>query len=239
MAPPSRSGRLDLTAIFLLFLSLFGLATAVPLSPSNVNDNKAVVARTGQKLITEARYVQYLQKYFPATDHYLLYTGNSEDQLKAFQAKNPGKYYYYDDFYNADTRTHPWYKFFDEATDMDDGEASSRAISKAATKQILVFGAAEYKTAGVNSFYTTQEVKILKAKVKAGTIASISHMAKGATSPTQIMAEEDANGKLTWKTGYKEGTKNASGAYGVCKRGLGPRSCTDAPKVTPKLKKSS
>lgn len=90
MAPPSRFSRLNLTAIFLLGLSLLNIAAAAPLPDSNENAKEALVARTEQTPITEERYVQYLQKFFPKTENYLLYTGGSEKQVQAFQAKNPG-----------------------------------------------------------------------------------------------------------------------------------------------------
>jgi len=41
-------------------------------------------------------------------------------------------------------------------------------------------------------------------------------MQKEATKPSQVMATEDADGKLTWKNGFKEGDSNASGTYDVC-----------------------
>lgn len=233
MTPPSRFGRLNLTAILLFFLSLLNIAIAAPLSDSNGNINSTLVARN-LKPITQQQYVAYLQKYFKDTDRYLLYTGGSEDQVKAFQAHNKG-YYYYDDLFNTHgDRNHPWYKAFDENTQEDDAEASSRAIAAAATKQISVFGAIEYKTAGASSFYTTEEVKVLQDGVNSGRIAHITHMAKGATSTTQVMAEEDGHGKFTWKNGHKEGDKNASGAYGNCKR----TGC-DKPTVESKKKSTS
>lgn len=67
MSPPSRSGRLSLTAIFLLFLSLLNIAIAAPLSDSNDSINSTLAARN-QKLITEDQYVAYLQKSFKDTD---------------------------------------------------------------------------------------------------------------------------------------------------------------------------
>jgi hypothetical protein len=97
----------------------------------------------------------------------------------------------------------------------------------------LVFGAAEYKTEGAKSFYTTQEVPELQSAVNAGTISAISHMAKGATNPSQVMAKEDGHGKFTWQSGFREGTKNASGSSGVCKRVGG---ACDVPKPTHKCK---
>ncbi|KAH8585524.1 hypothetical protein B0O99DRAFT_679345 [Bisporella sp. PMI_857] len=123
------SARPSLAAIFLLFLSLLNIATASPLPDDHVN--KTLVART-QTLITEKRYEAYLKKYFPATDHYLFYSGGAEDQVKAFKAKNPS-YYYYDDLFNAYNENHLWYKAYNEETDLDDGEASSKALALTAS----------------------------------------------------------------------------------------------------------
>lgn len=240
MAPPSRFSRLNLTAIVLLGLSLLNIATAAPLPDSINNVTETLVARTEQTLITEKQYIEYLLKYFPETDQYLLYSGGSKDQVKAFQAKNPG-YYYYDDFFSApsDSRDHPWYDHFDaDGLDkyMDDAEASSTAIIKAATKRLRVFGAAEYKTAGAKSFFATTEIKVIQERINNGEIEDLIHMAKDATSPTDILATEDGHEKFTWKNGHKEGTKNASGSYGICKRdNVG----CDAPQVFPKMKSGS
>jgi len=229
MPPSSRFGWPSLTAIFLL-LSLLNIATASPLPDDHVN--KTLVART-QTIITLERYEAYLKKYFPATDHYLFYSGKSEDQVKVFMAKNPS-YYYYDNLINAFEENHPWYKAFDVKTEMDDAEAASKALALTARGQVLVFGAIEYKKEGTNSFFTQQEIDKLHEGIQTGRIMSINHMAKGATSPSQVMAKEDAKGVFTWQKGHKEGDKNASGAQ--CKRGIG--GC-DTPKVKPKTKSGS
>jgi len=229
MTPPSRFGWASLTAIFVLFLSLLNIAVASPLLDDHVNKTLAARAKT---YITQKTYESYLKKYFPATDRYLFYSGGAKDQVKAFQAKNPG-YYYYDDLFTAlpEDTSHPWNKEFSDETHEDDGDASSRAIASIAKGQILVFGAIEYKTKGEISFFTKQEIDELHEGLKTGRITSINHMAKGATSPSQVMAKEDHNGVFTWQNGYKAGDKNASGVYGQCKRGLA--GC-DAPKPNPK-----
>ncbi|KAF2679564.1 hypothetical protein K458DRAFT_114860 [Lentithecium fluviatile CBS 122367] len=205
MAPLSRFGWPSLAAFFLLFLSLLNIATSSPLPDDHVK--KTLVARD-QTSITQERYEAYLMEYFPDTGHYLFYSGGSEKQIEAFKAKNSG-YYYYDDLFNAHDGNHPWYKAFNEATDEDDGEASSKAMASTASGEVLVFGAIEYKTEGKNSFFTRQEIDILHEGVKTGRINSINHMAKGATDPSQVMAKEDANGVFTWQNGHKEGDKNA------------------------------
>lgn len=236
MASPSRFGWPSLIAIFFLFLSLLNIATSLPLPDDNIDKN--LVART-EIPISQARYEAYLKKYFPATNTYLFYSGGAKTQVKNFIAKNP-KYLYYDDIFNVPesdytTKKHPWWKAFDQDKDMDDGEASSMALAEVVTGDVLVFGAIEYMTVGAASFFTTKEIDTLEEGMRSGRIKSINHMAKDATKPSQIMAKADANGKFTWQPGYKEGMKNASGPYGVCKRALGG-GC-DAPKIKPKPKR--
>jgi len=69
---------------------------------------------------------------------------------------------------------------------------------------------------GQDSFFARYEIAILHDRHKNGNIKSIAHMQKDATKPSQAMATEDADGKLTWKNGFKEGDSNASGTYDVC-----------------------
>ena len=102
---------------------------------------------------------------------------------------------------------HPWYEVLNEETDLDDCEASSLALASTTSGQVLVFGAIEYKTAGAVSFFTQQEIDSFQEGVRIGRIEFINHMAKGATSPSQVMIKEDANGVFTWQKGYKEGKK--------------------------------
>jgi hypothetical protein len=196
-----------------------------------------LVARD-KTLITKERYEEYLKKYFPATDKYLFYSGNSPDQVKAFMDSNSG-YNWYDTVFSAPEGDldHPWYQFFDEDTEMDDAEASSSALASLASGDVLVFGAIEYKTKGSKTFFTQHEIGPLHEGLQSGRIKSLNHMAKDATSTdaSKIMAKEDADGNFAWQNGYHEGDKNASGDYGNCeesaKRDLAE---CDAPKPNPK-----
>lgn len=231
--------RLCFPALFSLFLlSILNIAIATPL-PQNDVAVKSLATRgspppifpdepSGPQITLE-EYVAYLRKYYPDTDKYIEYSGNSENQVKAFKAKNPG-YYYYEDFFNAETSKHYYTAFPKKEDRMDDGEASGTAISIVATKQITVFGAADYQTLGPNSFYTKTEVKTNKAALKSGRLQSINHMAKDATHPSQIMAKEDANGKLTYQPSYKARTPNNSGSFGTCKRSAS--AICDAPSLS-------
>lgn len=227
MAATSRFGQLSLTAIFLVFLSFFNIATASPLP--NDEFDEALVPRN-LKPITEARYIEYLKKYFPKTDHYILYTGGSEDQVKAFMKANSG-YNYYDTLFNAYDSKHPWYKAFDEKKDLDDGDASSVALAKTLSGNVLVFGGIEYKTKGQGSFFTTKEVPELHKGLKDGRIKSINHMIKGATKTSEVLAKEDKDGKFTWEQGHTESETNASAG---CAKKRASGGCYDAPKPNKK-----
>lgn len=230
MAATSRFGQLSLTAIFLVFFSFFNIATASYLPNDKVDE--ALIPRN-LKPINEARYIAYLKKYFPQTDRYILYTGGSENQVKKFIEANPG-YNYYGTLFNAHSSTHPWYKEFNEEVDEDDAEASSIALAKTLSGNVLVFGGIEYKTKGNNSFFTTKEVPELHKGLKDGRIKSINHMIKGATQASQILAKEDKDGKFTWQPGHAEGETNAGDACAM-KRAVG--GCYDAPKPNKKIPK--
>lgn len=101
--------------------------------------------------------------------------------------------------------------FFDETKDLDNGKTSSQALAAETTGHVLVFGAVEWQTKGLKSFFARHEIAILHDRLKSGNVKRIAHMQKGATKPSQIMAIEDADGKLTWMTGFKDGDSNASG----------------------------
>ena len=215
MASSFRHGRLNLTAVLLLFLSLLNIATAAPLLNENVDKTLAARYRPdfeedNRTPITKEQYMDYLKEYFPATDKYMEYTGFSGPQIKAFKEANPD-YLFYDDFYGADGKPdHPYYKAFDPETQMDDGEASSEAISEVATS-LLVFGGIEYQTeAAKKSFYRTNEADINLRRLGAGELKAINHMVKDATSPTKVLATENAAGQFTFSDGYAADTTNAS-----------------------------
>ena len=173
--------------------------------------------------ITEQEYIDYLIKNFPQTDRYIQYSGNSVDQVKAFQAAHPGEYFYYDDFYaNTPEKPNPTYAAaFDETLRMPDGDASSSAMSKVATGHLIVFGAVEYQKFGENSFYGTKEAPFNKERLASGELKSIDHMVKGALQPDEVLATENSVGELSFQSGYTEDTTNASDpptAGSVCPR---------------------
>jgi hypothetical protein len=201
----------SLTALFSLLLLILSVAVASPLPQNGVSEKSLTARAVKGSTITLDEYVAYLKKYYPNTDQYIEYSGYSEPQVEAFQAKNPG-YYYYKDFFNADTSNSHWYEAFGADQRMDDAEASGEAISTAATDKITVFGAAQWKTEGAKGFYATSEAKINLARLASGDLKSINHMAKDATELSQVMATEDANG-LHYNAGYTEGTPNNSEPY--------------------------
>lgn len=233
MARSSYFGRLNVAAIFLLLLSLLSIATAVPVPQDGTL--QIMVERATPVHITEEEYVAYLYKYFskdeydgPATDRYLQYTADSMDQVRLFQANNPG-YYSYDDLFNThNVDSHPWNEAFGTGPDgiarEDDADLSCKAMSLVATTKIRVFGGAEYKTKGVNSFYTSKEAEFNLQGVKDGRLQSIEHMAKDATSPDQVMIKEDGDGNFHWQPGYTEGTTNNSGRFGDGEPSISPKS---------------
>jgi hypothetical protein len=171
----------SLTALVsLLLLSILNIAVASPLPQSGVSEKSLTARAVEGSTITVDEYVDYLKKYYPKTDQYIQYSGYSEPQVVAFQAKNPG-YYYYDDFFNADNPNSHWYDAFGADMREDDAEASGKAMSMVATEKITVFGAADWRTKGAASFYATTEADINLARLASGDLKSINHMAKDAT----------------------------------------------------------
>ncbi|KAJ8070655.1 hypothetical protein OCU04_001026 [Sclerotinia nivalis] len=201
----------SLTALIFFLLSILNIAIGAPLSQNGVSEKSLTARAVKGSTITVNEYMAYLQQYYPKTDQYIEYSGYSEPQVKAFQAKNPG-YYYYDDFFNAANPNSHWDEAFGADKREDDAEASGEAISKVATDKITVFGAAQWETAGAASFYATTEAKINLVRLASGDLKSINHMAKDATDLSEIMATEDAKG-LHYNAGYTEGTANNSEAY--------------------------
>ncbi|KAF2819103.1 hypothetical protein CC86DRAFT_413177 [Ophiobolus disseminans] len=228
MAPSTRNDRSSLISIFLIFLSLLNITTSSPLPENHLE--KDLVTRDPTTSITQARYEEYLTKHWRSTGRYMFYSGNSGAQIEAFRKMNPS-YYWYDPIFNAHKNDHPWYSFFDYKKDLDNGETSSQALAVKTTGDVTVFGAVEWKTKGAESFFARHEIGILHDRLKNGKIKSINHMQKDATKPSQVMATEDKDGKLTWKNGFKEGDSNASGNYDVC--ASGSTKC-DAPKPNKK-----
>ena len=201
----------SLTALIFFLLSILNIAIAASLSQNGVSEKSLTARAVKGSTITVDEYVAYLQQYYPKTDQYIEYSGYSEPQVTAFQAKNPGNYYY-DDFFNANNPNSHWNEAFEADAREDDAEASGNAISKVATDKITVFGAAQWKRAGAASFYATTEADINLARLASGDLKSINHMAKDATDLSEIMATEDADG-LHYNADYTEGTANNSEPY--------------------------
>ena len=167
--------------------------------------------------ITQEEYVEYLTKYYPETDKYLLYSGGCKDQLMAFKEANPG--YFYDDFYDSDKSQHYKDAFPPKPNPIegkpelwreDNGEASSTAIAEVATKEVKVFGAAQYRQIMSESFFAVKEAPTLHEGLDNQRLSTIKHMAKEALHPDEVMATEDSQGKFTYLPGYEEGTLNQS-----------------------------
>ena len=228
---------LSLTSIFLVFLSVFNLATASPLPDTESLEARGKPPFVEENLptITKPQYQTYVDTYFKDKSKYLFYSGNSEDQVLKFIAANPG-YHYYGDIFNAPNKLHPWYKMFDADKVQDDGEASSTILAENVAGVVMLFGGIEWQTKGQTSFWAVSEVQTIRRRMKAGQIQAIHHMAKGATRATQIIATEDASGKIIYMAGYGPQTKNASGADEKCKRA---GSCKITPRLKPKKKSST
>lgn len=204
-----------LTAIFLLLLSIFNFTSAAPL-PASENGVSRLVARADiydGPDITEDEYRRYLEQYYPDTGKYILYSGDSSDQVRAFQAENPG-YHYAKDFFDVPPSQHYQSVFSyvngngDRVWRPEDADAYSRAIAKTATGDVHVFGAIEYKD--FTSFYSTEEAQNLKDGLRAGRITSIKHMKMDAKSVNDVLATEDADGNFSFQDGAATTTKNSS-----------------------------
>jgi hypothetical protein len=220
------SSRLSLSALSLGVLAFSGLAFAAPISQNGTVSNRAEPCEYGERLTLDD-YTAYLKKYYPATDHYLLYTGESEPQAVNFQNLNSG-YYRYADFYDITVSEHfleQWPKDANGCYRPEDAEAASVAIATVATTDILVFGGVEYQTKGPNSFYTTKEVPVLRTNINSGQLNKITHMIRDATSPTDVLATENANGDITFADGHSNTETNASGSFGDCSTTLDPPTC--------------
>lgn len=216
---------LSFSALSVYVLTFSGLAFAAPISKNGNALLPRAECEYGERL-TLVDYVAYLQQYYPATDHYLLYTGGSEPQATNFQNLNAG-YYKYSDFYDASVSDH----FLTQWPEVDgcfrpeNAEEASKAISTVATSEILVFGGVEYQTEGPNSFFTTKEVPILKDRINGGQLNKITHMVKDATKPEDVLATEDASGTITFAEGHSDTETNASGTFGDCSTTLDPPTC--------------
>nr|POE54260.1 hypothetical protein CFP56_63563 [Quercus suber] len=190
------------------------------------------------KQLTLDDYVAYLKQYYSAVDHYMLYSGGSVAQVRSFQSAGNNDYFFYDDFFDSDVSEHyltQWPAMMDSkgrgtgglCYRMDDADASSESISMVVDGEVLVFGAVQWQTKGSTSFFATKEVGNLQAKIKAGTLNKITHMIEDATSPSDVLATENGNRKITYAAGQKQGTPNASGDpdSGDCTTTEAPPTC--------------
>ncbi|OAK95733.1 hypothetical protein IQ06DRAFT_352017 [Phaeosphaeriaceae sp. SRC1lsM3a] len=225
---------MKLTSYLSSVLAFSTLVCAIPVSPYG----KALTPRADEctdenphygTQITEQEYIDYLKKYYPNTDKYMLYSANSDNQAFNFQSSNAG-YFYYEDFFNAGVSQHyaeafPPHPDNSECWRMDDGEASSIAIAKVASGDVIVFGAVEWQTKGPKSFFATKEVDKLRDSIRAGTLSKITHMLKDATTREEVLATEDVDGKQSFTDGHSAGESNASGTFGDCTTTLDPPTC--------------
>lgn len=217
-------------------LALSGLAFAVPTSPhsSLLTRQETIDCRCDFGLcfygetLTVDDYIAYLRQYYPATDRYVLYTGESQKQASNFVRLNTD-YFYYNNFFDGATSKH-YYTQWPIKQDSqgrgdcyrpDDGDASSIAIARAARTEVLVFGGVEYLTLGKDGWFATKEVPELRTNIRNNLLNEITHMQKGATAPDQVLATEDADMNIAYVNG--QSGPNASGTFGACS------STTEAP----------
>lgn len=217
-------------------LALSGLALAAPASPhsSLLTRQETIECRCefdecfyGDQL-TEDNYIDYLNQYYPATDHYILYTAGSENQAVNFVQTN-ADYFYYGDFFDAFKSAHyltQWPAKEDSqgrgvCYRPDDADAASVAIARAARTEIRVFGGVEYLTKGQTSWFATKEVPELRTNIENKLLNKITHMQNGATKPDEVLATEDADMNISYLDG--QSGPNASGTFGDCS------STTEAP----------
>lgn len=89
----------------------------------------------------------YGKQYYTDSNQFLLYSGNSIDQVRNFQQAGNTGFYYYNDLFESTTSEHyltQWPEMTDTKTGApcyreDDGDASSMAISMLATGEVYVF----------------------------------------------------------------------------------------------------
>lgn len=222
---------MKLTSFFLGLAAFSTFISALPVSPNGEALTTRAECDDGYygKQIEEWEYMNYLTDYYPDTDKYMLYSAGSDNQCVNFQQSNPG-YYWYDDFFNADVSEHYTKRFPPHPDDencwrMDNGEASSIAIAKTASTEIIVFGAVEWHSKGRDSFFATKEVEWLQTNITAGTLNKITHMVRDATDRQDILATEDANENLSFADGHNDDEANASGTFGDCTSTLDPPTC--------------
>ncbi|KAH5169381.1 hypothetical protein HBH68_219580 [Parastagonospora nodorum] len=209
MKSPTRNRYFSLLGLIIFFFSFFNLATSSPLPEFPAH----LVAR--QEPITKERYTKFLEKYFLNTDKYLFFTGNSYDQVENFMNANRGAGY---ESYRTMFDGPRWADFFNEDDDSDDGEAASEAMAVRASGEVLVFGGVEWKN-WPGSVWRSHEIPALKKGLADKTVKHINHVIKDATKPSEVLATDDGDGKMTWISGHHEGETNASECK-ASKRGL-------------------
>ncbi|KAF1821949.1 uncharacterized protein K489DRAFT_370846 [Dissoconium aciculare CBS 342.82] len=166
--------------------------------------------------LTFQDYFYYLELNYP-TDKIMLWSGGSETQVQAFKAVNPD-YLYYEDVFtyepgNPYART--WPQDENKCYRPDNAEASSEAIAAVATGDVLAFGAVQWSQTekGRWTFFGKQEMHWVKINLGNGRLSKMLHMVKDTTDPSQVLAEEDADGKITYVNGYADGTPNSTGNF--------------------------
>jgi hypothetical protein len=158
-------------------------------------------------------YFFYLDTdYNSQLDKILLYSGKSVDQLKAFQQVTPG-YLGYDDVFTfkpGNPYALRWPLDENGCYRPDDAEASSRALAAVVTGDVLIFGAVKWQDYP-NSFFSDKEIPELRRALDSGRLSKLTHMIRGATDPSQVLATDDSYGHITYVEGQEPGTPNSSG----------------------------
>lgn len=194
----SLASGVSIPALATVFLSLAHVAIAAP-----VNSTLKVKRQecTYGEQITLEEYENYLKQYYPSTDKYLFYTGNSIDQVRSFQTNNPD-YLYYDDFFLSTISQHYDTAFPPDENGcyrLDDGEASSRAIANVVTGNAWVFGGVRYMS--FDSFFTRDEIPRIHEGMRSGRVIRIFHMQRNADGLNDILAFENQPGVIVFPNG--------------------------------------
>jgi hypothetical protein len=211
------SSRSSLKALAVAFLSLSSFAFAAPVSRSSHGLNRREDCEYGDQLTVDD-YVGYLREYYTNTDKYVLYSGGSKDQAINFVDLNTD-YKFYNDFFDSTRSEHyltKWPQDENGCYRPDDADASSAAIGIVATGDIRVFGGVEWQSKGATSWFATKEIPAIRDSINGGTLNKILHMVGGATGVDDVLAEENANGDITFVNGHSDTETNATGTFGDC-----------------------
>jgi hypothetical protein len=216
--------RLSLSALSIVTIMLSASAFAAPISQNGTVLRARADCEYGNRLEFDDYFFYLLQNY--PTDKILLWSGGSIEQVQAFKGPNPDYLYYRDVFTYKDGNPYArtWPKDENGCYRPDDAEASSRAIAAVATGQVLVFGAVQWQQTqgGRNSYFGLKEIPELRRGFNSGRLSKILHMVKDTLDPSQVLAEEDVNGKITYVNGNADGTPNSTGQFGDCSAGTAP-----------------